>query len=262
MGVHDRDRLSKIAAGQENMNDSRSEREQKHFDLLATETKGVWWGSVTRAGQLRLDERASLAIRYARLREGVTVLEPGAGNAEFTKRIAVSGARIIGVEIAPKQVELAKQYLRNFPQATVVVGDISRLDFPDAAFDAVVGNSVLHHFDLNIALPEIRRVLKPGGVFFFTDPNMLNPQIAMEKNIPWIGRALQNSPDETAFFRWGVKRRLKRCGFKNVWVKPFDFLHPATPQGWISFAQKTSHLLATIPFIREIGGSLQIYAEG
>ena len=240
---------------------SRSDRERKHFDDLATDLGSVWWGSLTKAGQIRLDERANLAIRHGGLVPGQVVLEPGAGNAEFTKRLAVSGATVIGVEISPKQVEIANNRLADFPDTKVIVGDISKLDFPDATFDAIVGNSVLHHFDLITALPEMLRVLKPGGRFFFTEPNMLNPQIAVEKNIKFIGRALQNSPDETAFFRWQIYSILKRNAFHYIRVKPFDFLHPSIPDNWIMFFHKLSHFLGRIPLIKEIGGSLQIFAQ-
>ena len=41
----------------------------------------------------------------------------------------------------------------------VQVGDVDRLEFPDDYFDAVVGQSVLHHLNLDHALPELRRVL-------------------------------------------------------------------------------------------------------
>lgn len=239
----------------------RRDREREHFDRLAKDLGSVWWGTTTKAGQLRLDERAELAIRYGGLTEGKSVLEPGAGNGEFTQRLAASGATIIGVEISPKQVELAKERLGKFPNAQVVEGDIARLEFSDSIFDALVGNAVLHHFDLSIALPEMRRVLKPGGHIFFTEPNMLNPQIAIEKNVRIIGRVLQNSPDETAFFRWHISGVLRRHGFKEVWIKPFDFLHPGTPDSWIPFMKRLSQFLGRLAVIKEFAGSLQIFAQ-
>ncbi len=240
---------------------TRSDRERQHFDTLAADIGSVWWGSVTKAGQLRIDQRAALASHYGQLGPGKRVLEPGAGNGEFTKRLAQSGADIIGVEIAPRQVEIAQQRLTDFPDAQVIEGDITQLQFPDRTFDTITGNAVLHHFELSVALPELRRVLKPGGCFFFTEPNMLNPQIAVEKNIKWIGRRLQNSPDETAFFRWQIASLLKRHGFQDIWVKPFDFLHPGIPDTWIPFVRQLSETLSHLPLTREIGGSLQIFAK-
>lgn len=240
----------------------RSDQEREHFDSLASDFGSVWWGSTTKAGQLRLNERAELAILHGGLTVGKLILEPGAGNAEFTKRLAASGAEIIGVEIAPKQVKLANQCLGNIPNAHVIEGDIINLNFDDDMFDAVVGNSVLHHFDLSQALIEIKRVLKPGGSFFFIEPNMLNPQIAVEKNIKFIGCALQNSPNETAFARWKISAILKKNGFSDVWTKPFDFLHPGTPDHWIFSIQKLSNFLSSLPIIKEIAGSIQISAKG
>ena len=241
--------------------ESRNAREREHFDKLADDTGAVWWGSETAAGKVRLDERGAIAIRHANLGPGRIALEPGAGNGEFTLRIAPSGATIIGIEISPKQVEIASRRLAAFPHTKVQVGDVDRLDFPDGYFDAVVGQSVLHHFDLRRSLPELRRVLKPGGRFFFLEPNMLNPQIAIEKNVKPIGRRLQNSPDETAFFRWQIVRVLRENGFTNAWARPFDFLHPGTPPRLIPAVHAMSRAFSAAPVIREIAGSLQIYAE-
>lgn len=241
---------------------TRSEREREHFDSIASELGSVWWGSITPAGRLRLDERAQMAIRRAKLSPGVIALEPGAGNGEFTKRIAPSGATIVGVEISERQQQLAAIALEGFPNSSVVVGDAEeRLDFPDAYFDCIVGNSVLHHLDLARALPEMYRVLKPQGRLFFLEPNMINPQVAVEKNIRFIGRRLMNSHDETAFVRWRLARVLRQNGFDKVDIRPFDFLHPGTPVQLISVAHRVSSFLGSIPVVREIAGSLQIYAE-
>ncbi len=73
------------------------------------------------------------------------------------------------------------------------------LSYPDGVFDSVVGSSVLHHLEIEEALREIYRVLQAGGAIYFTEPNMLNPQIAIQKNVPWVKRRLGDSPDETAF---------------------------------------------------------------
>ena len=240
---------------------NRVAREKKHFDQLALTEGTVWWGAKTKAGQIRLKERARLAIQHGRLHPGMRVLEPGAGNGDFTVLLAKTGAIIRGIEISPEQVALGNSRLMNFPETEIVEGDIAQLDYPDEVFHAVVGNSVLHHLDLNQAFPEIMRVLKPGGRFFFCEPNMMNPQIALEKNIAFIGRYLQNSPDETAFFRWQIAKQLERHGFSNIKVVPFDFLHPGIPDQWIRNLMKINYILNRTPMLREIGGSLQISAQ-
>jgi len=238
----------------------RSQVEREHFNRLAETIGGVWRRSKTAAGQVRLEERGRIAIRNALLQAGCIALEAGVGNGDFTIRIARSGATIIGIDVSPKQAALARARVATFSNVTVQTGDIAHLDFPDNYFDAVVGQSVLHHLDLEQCLPELRRVLKHGGRFFFFEPNMLNPQVAIEKNVKPIGRRVQNSPGETALFRWQIVSLLERHGYRNVWARPFDFLHPATPMFLVALVHAVSKIAGTLPVVREIGGSLQIHA--
>lgn len=70
--------------------------------------------------------------------------------------------------------------------------DAHKLDFPDASFDVVFGKAILHHLDYAVALDEIERVLKPGGVMVFMEPLDMNP-------VGWIVRAAtpdMRTPDE------------------------------------------------------------------
>jgi ubiquinone/menaquinone biosynthesis C-methylase UbiE len=174
----------------------------------------------------------------------------------FTHRLAATGALLTAVDLSPDLIAEA----RKNPSANIFfqVGDIELLEFPDASFDAVVGSSVLHHVNVEKSLREAFRVLKPGKCIAFAEPNMMNPQIAMQKNIPYIKHKMGDSPDETAFFRWRVKRMLQRAGFLEVIVKPFDFLHPAIPVRFISIMKKIGETIEKIPVLDELAGSLII----
>lgn len=241
--------------------ETRLKNEREHFDRLASELGNVWWGHLTRAGQRRIERRSKAAAEFARLQPGVTVLEPGSGAGEFTEKLARSGATICAVELSASQVELARQKLGGTSNVRLIVGDAARLDFPDNHFDAVIGLSVLHHLELDPTLREFYRVLKPGARLFFSEPNMLNPQIFLEKNVKWIGRRLQNSPDETAFVRWTLAKKLRAAGYSEVKVVPVDFLHPGIPSFAVGFMEKVNAVLEVLPLVREIGGSLFIYAS-
>jgi ubiquinone/menaquinone biosynthesis C-methylase UbiE len=240
--------------------DERLKHEREHFDRLASEVGNVWWGHLTKAGQLRIERRSKVAARFARLEPGVTVLEPGSGSGEFTEKLARSGATICAVELSRSQVDLARERLARHPNVQLIVGDAGRLEFPDRHFNAVIGLSVLHHLDLDRTLREFLRVLKPGARLFFSEPNMLNPQVYLERNVKWIGRRLQNSPDETAFVRWSLARKLKEIGYVDVNIEPVDFLHPGIPAFAVGLMEKVNVLLEHLPLIREIAGSLFIYA--
>lgn len=57
----------------------------------------------------------------------------------------------------------------------LLAGDVARLPFADGTFDLVSANMVVEHLEyVPAGLSEIRRVLKPGGVFVFHTPNYLN----------------------------------------------------------------------------------------
>jgi len=152
----------------------------------------------------------------------------------------------------------------NFPNANNNINAIEigyAYNFDDETFDVIVGSSVLHHLDIDKALKEIYRLLKKGGSLKFTEPNMLNPQIALQKNIPYIKKKLGDSPDETAFVKWFLKKKLLYYGFSEIYVAPFDFLHPQTPRKLIPYIEKIGYKLENIPLIKEIAGSLFISAK-
>jgi ubiquinone/menaquinone biosynthesis C-methylase UbiE len=96
---------------------------------------------------------------------GRDVLDVGCGQGIDLVEYASAGARVTGVDLTPRHVDLARTHIEAMGlAATVVQGDAERLAFADASFDIVSSNGVLHHTpDMPAALREIHRVLRPGG---------------------------------------------------------------------------------------------------
>ena len=234
------------------------ENEVQHGKKIAHNAVNIWgWG--TPAGKARADRRALYFIQIGDITVGKKVLEIGCGTGEFTKKIAQTGADITAVDISPDLLKIAKETIPNV-NVRFHIQNVENLDFKDGSFDVVIGSSILHHLNLNPALKEIYRVLKRGGGTVFTEPNMLNPQIWLERNINFIRKLTNNSPDETAFIRWVVKKELVNLGFKNISIKPFDFLHPFTPSVLMPIINNIGSTVEKIPLAREIAGSLLICA--
>lgn len=217
------------------------------------------WGWQTPAGQLRAARRAELFRSLGRMDRDSSVLEIGCGTGEFSRRVAGNVRELRATDLSPELLRRAEGRVRKAcPGARVVfeIQDAMQLKLESDSFDAAFGCSVLHHINPLQALAEIRRVLKPGGWCVFSEPNMLNPQIAVQKNIGFIKRRMGDSPDETAFFRWKMERLLGEAGFLQISVRPFDFLHPLTPVRWLKTVERFGLVLEKCPGIRQVSGSL------
>jgi SAM-dependent methyltransferase len=119
------------------------------------------------------------AAQYARFRPGyaeeairwclapvsevqpVLVVDLGAGTGILTGALARLGADVVAVE--PDR-EMLAELRRRLPGVRGMEGSAEALPLPDQSVDAVLCGQALHWFDLDRALPEIGRVLTPGGV--------------------------------------------------------------------------------------------------
>jgi SAM-dependent methyltransferase len=236
---------------------NRLDNEVAHGRFLAAHGAGEVWNWESPAGKFRWTRRVRMLSNH--LKPGMTVLEMGCGTGSFTRELARSGADVVAIDVSPELLEIARASC-SAPNVQYQIQNAYALSYSEGVFDSVVGSSVLHHLEIEAAIRDIYRVLKPGGTIYFTEPNMLNPQIAIQKNIPWIKRKLGDSPDETAFFRWPLRRLLERTGYRDVRIDPFDFLHPKTPVALIDRVNALGRFLENAPVISEFAGSLYIRA--
>jgi len=239
------------------MTDQRILNEIEHGKFLARNDAGEIWNWNTPAGKIRWQRRVGMLT--SSLTPGMKVLEIGCGTGFFTQEIIKKQVLLTAIDISPELLEVAKNNITS-PNLEFVIENAYQMTFGNQTFDAVIGSSVIHHLDVDLALKEFYRVLKPGGFIAFTEPNMLNPQIAMERNIPVIKKAMGNSPDETAFFIWSIRKKLKATGFTRIEVVPFDFLHPKIPKGLIKIMLPLTGFAEKIPILKHISGSLYIKA--
>jgi SAM-dependent methyltransferase len=88
------------------------------------------------------------------------VLEVGCGVGELSARIRDGITRdVVAVDISPRMVELTRAR-----GVDALVGDVCALPFADTSFDCATANWILYHVaDIDVALAELARVLRPGG---------------------------------------------------------------------------------------------------
>jgi ubiquinone/menaquinone biosynthesis C-methylase UbiE len=92
---------------------------------------------------------------------GTTVVDVAAGTGKLTRQLVPTGTRVIAVEPLD---EMREQLEAAVPGVQALAGSAEALPLPDASADAITVASAMHWFDLDRALPEFHRVLRPGGV--------------------------------------------------------------------------------------------------
>jgi SAM-dependent methyltransferase len=141
-------------------------------------------GSDSRDAELH---RAILKEFGRELNADSLILDFGCGDGQMVRQYRSAGLQAVGVDVT---LEEETEFLRLIP------GDASyRIPFADSTFDFIFSNSVLEHVqDLDAALAEIHRVLKPGGasLHLFPPPGMpIEPHVfvplgGMIRNPPWL----------------------------------------------------------------------------
>jgi len=160
------------------------------------------------------------------------MLEYGAGPGRTTPEYVRRGAlRVVGFDVSEAEVEEAN---RNAELAGVadrlhhVVADGHATGFEDDSFDLIVGGSILHHLDLELALREIRRILRPGGRAVFHEPLAQHPLLRLGRRLTPTAR----TPDEHPLTPGDWE--LCRTVFPGFWHREVEFLSvPLLPLGLI-----------------------------
>lgn len=100
------------------------------------------------------------AVRWLLGLRARDVVDLGAGTGKLTAVLLDEGHRVVAVEpLAPLRAKLAA----GLPDTQVLTGRAEELPLPDRCADAVLAGQAFHWFDVEPALEEIARVLRPGG---------------------------------------------------------------------------------------------------
>lgn len=112
--------------------------------------------------------------------KGKKILDFACGNGENGIYAAVSGAECIGIDISPEGVENANKNAKKFKvdgNCKFFEMDGENMTFKTNTFDLGVEYGALHHVDLDLALSELARVIKPNGKMVCIEAIRHNPII-------------------------------------------------------------------------------------
>jgi ubiquinone/menaquinone biosynthesis C-methylase UbiE len=187
----------------------------------------------------RLSRRLSEAFAYAEVKPGMKVLDVGCGRGEILRHVTRLGARAYGIDYAEVAVQLSREATRDEPNPIGVYrSDAKHLPYPDDTFDRILMFDVVEHlfpWELDAALSDIQRVLKPGGmIVVHTAPNRWYDRYAYPvvrwvrglqgQKYPANPRALNVAANVEVHVNEqdirSLRRYLRRAGFRkiNVWL--------------------------------------------
>lgn len=134
----------------------RTAQTRQFFDSIADE-----WDRLNSEVFGSLDLRTEVINRMPQCE---TAADLGCGSGELLARMASKARTVIGVDNAPKMLELAEERFQGDARMSLRIGELSHLPLRDGETDCAVVSLVLHHLARPAeALSEAERILRPGG---------------------------------------------------------------------------------------------------
>lgn len=140
--------------------------------------RSIDWGRASRDyAQHRPGPPASFYEKLAALDVGLPgqrVLDLGTGTGVVARSLAGRGCRVAGVDVSEEQIRAARELAGAEGLAVDFrVAPAETLPFAGAQFDVVTANQCWQYFDLGRVIPELRKVLAPGGLLVVSHFNYL-----------------------------------------------------------------------------------------
>lgn len=242
---------------------AREKHERSHFDKLS-QGYDKNYGYNDAFTQYKLQKKSNLFNQLTSSlltrQKSLKILEIGVGTGEYTKLIAGNKKlNFTSIDISEGILSVAKNKLKKYKNVELLCRSAYDTGLPSESVDLICGFYILHHLNLSLVRDEMMRVLKPGGIVYFYEPNLANPVVYMIKNTPFIKKMVGDSPDETAINPFMIEKQfspLKKISIKtSEFIPPLNFLNLKKA---ISIDEISNKLFSVTPGLKNLGGSVEL----
>ncbi|WP_067812051.1 class I SAM-dependent methyltransferase [Actinomadura kijaniata] len=197
---------------------------------------GSFGGRAAQYAEERPDYPAA-AVRWClEAAPGRRVLDLGAGTGKLTGVLLRGGTPAGLVTAVEPDPAMLAELRRRLPDVPAVPGAAEEIPLPDGAVDAVLVGQAMHWFDPDRALPEIHRVLAPGGVL----AGLWNLD---DDRVPWVAGMEEVARSGVSFERWRPRGLPPTRWFPEVERAEFPHVQRRTAASMTATVGTHSHVL-------------------
>jgi SAM-dependent methyltransferase len=175
------------------------------------------------------------ALDWALPSDARDVVELGAGTGLLTRKLLARVRNVVAVEPDPRMREVLSQRTAG---ADVRAGQAEQIAMPDSSADAVIASSAWHWVDEQRAVPEVARILRPGG-FFSLLWNGPDRRVDWMRAL-WAGGQLLSEQDANSLDAARRDRHLVDLGGTGAFAEPevrrFEWTSPMSRQDLVGLA--------------------------
>jgi len=196
------------------------------------------------------------------------VVDLGGGNGNFVAPLLEKEGSLVTIDTDRTALASAN------PRIRAVCGSVLALPFRDQAFDGIAGRAVLHHVpdDLDAAIADAKRVVRPGGLLLFQEPTDGNPIAnAARRRFPTERHDPHERPLPAEAYLAAVRRELEVVEVRHEFLLSYLLPHavgrlPPDRRGFARLLTRVLFrfdrlLLAALPKLRSRAAYVSILAR-